>query len=807
MNHKFARFWLLAALSGLQVVFMSSCAENEVFNDSGNSKAGAVIVVSEEAHPVEIHAAEELAHFLGRVTGAECIRSPHSREGMMSIWLGTPGVNPAARETGVSGEVDALSDHGFMLKSIDNGLMITGREPLGVLYGAYAFLEEHMGVRWFFPGEDGTYLPASSGLQLGGIYDVQNPGFEERTMAFGSTATDAFMVDSWDWMVRNRMHFDVGKNIYRLYPEEMEKRGAGTQTGGHVLMRHVPDSLFDEHPEYFALVGGERIKQRGPGGRHLSQPCTSHPDVLSRVAGGIVEMLESEPAGGSYRFLNNDADVWCECERCARIAHEDEIGRYGGDVSTRYFDFVNKASREVWDTKPGADIWAYAYQSFRLPPKGTAPDPRLKVVLCDHGRCYRHSLGDDSCPGNSWFKTMYEGWAETGNPLSNFTYYNCFTQPGIIAAPLDRVIADDLRFMHGLGFVNWNFRTMPPDGDYSRIEAAGVNTARQEEHWRANIHNHYIQAKLAWDPSINVDELMKDFNAKFYGPAGAAMGSFREKLVQAWEETDGCYVYQATSTLMRKSVSGREEQMLALLDEAEKAAAGHEKYLARVRKDREIFEDRFLAGDAPGEKVFARRVEGPVTIDGRLDEGAWDEAEPVTGFIRRSEWGVAHELADFQTKVRILYDDDYIYVGLEMEEPEPLNLVMNAEERDSGRIWEDDTVELFFDPDGSGVRYVHFAINPAGVFRDSERVVEIHPSGDPAFDSGAVIAASKGDDSWSVEMKVPAENLGRRIKTGDSWTMDAGRVRKAGARREISSWLDGSFHQPENFRQVVFNGN
>lgn len=798
----------VAALVGLQVFFLFSCTGNNSSKIAVNGKSLAVIVVSEDATPVESHAAEELAHYLGRVTGAEFTRSPHPREGMFSIWVGTPGGNPAVEKMGVAGEIQALSDHGFILKSGAGGLLISGREPLGVLYGVYAFLEEHAGVRWLIPGEGGEYCPEIPVFEAGDIHDIQNPAFERRTMAFGGTNPRAYMKDTWDWIVRNRMHFYTPKYAFRMHREEMEKRGVLATHGGHVLMNMVPDALYDEHPEYFALVDGERIRQRGDGGRHLSQPCTSHPEVIRMAAGGVITRLREEPEGGVYRFLNNDVDVWCECDNCRAIDPPGEEDRRGGDVSTRYFTFVNEVSRRVMEEMPGSDIEAYAYQGFRLPPEGVRPECFLTVVLCDHYRCYSHSLADEDCEPNSWFRGMYEGWAGFENPKSNFTYYNSFTQPGIIAAPLEKVIAEDLRYMHSLGFSYWNFRTMPPDGDYSAAERAGRDISRQERHWRANAHSHYIQAKLAWDPALDFNELLADFNDKFYGPAGDAMTGFRAGLIEFWGDTDWHYMYGSTATLLRRTVErpGAVDELLAMLAEAEEAVRGEKKYLSRVREDRELFVSRFVSAEPPGETVYARRTEDPVKIDGVLDERDWADYDPVTGFIGRAEWGLGGEPVSIQTYVRFLHDGDNLYIALEMEEPRPDRLVMEAEERDSSRIWGDDTVEIFIDTEMDGVDYVHIVANPAGVFRDSYRSVDMPPGGDPGFEADIDIAASVEDGKWVVEMRISAESLNGVIREGESWAMDVGRVRRAGERREVSSWMDGSFHQPENFRRLLFTG-
>ncbi len=460
---------------------------------------------------------------------------------------------------------------------------------------------------------------------------------------------------------------------------------------------------------------------------------------------------------------------------------------------------------------PDADIWAYAYQAYRLPPMGVDPDPRLGVMLCDHGRDFRHSLDDPESPANAFFREMYEGWAKYPNRKSNFTYYNAgLTGPGsiVINRPAERIVADDLMYMHGLGFANWNMRTVPPDGVFTHIERRGRETHRQRYFWRANLHMMYIQAKLAWNPELDFDEIFDDLNDKFYGPAAGPMGMFRKEMLRLWEETPGPFMYGADWTLYGRSLvaPGAVDALLGLLDRAEIAAAGHEEYLEKVAEDRWIFENTWLAAyeiyrQRPDEAAQAGRLTDEITIDGILDERDWLNTERITGFVKRATGG---EPAQVQSYVRLLYDNDYLYVGLEMEEPEIFALQANASQRDDSAIWRDDTIELMIDPDGEGLRYVHFAINAAGVFRDSERHIGMPTAGDPNYKTDAEVAGSIDEDGrWTVEMKVSAESLGGDIIPGGSWLMNVVRSRKTGE-GEVSSWFDGQVHETDSFRRVTF---
>jgi hypothetical protein len=64
----------------------------------------------------------------------------------------------------------------------------------------------------------------------------------------------------------------------------------------------------------------------------------------------------------------------------------------------------------------------------------------------------------------------------------------------------------------------------------------------------------------------------------------------------------------------------------------------------------------------------AVRREGIVNLDGRLDDPAWTKARPITDFRQSQPTDGAK--ASLATEVRILYDDEAIYIGARMTDPQ-----------------------------------------------------------------------------------------------------------------------------------------
>ena len=94
------------------------------------------------------------------------------------------------------------------------------------------------------------------------------------------------------------------------------------------------------------------------------------------------------------------------------------------------------------------------------------------------------------------------------------------------------------------------------------------------------------------------------------------------------------------------------------------------------------------------------RAAGPIQVDGKLDEPSWQMAPKSTSFVDI----VTGEPAWFDTRVALLWDDDYLYAGFTVEEP---SVSAYLTERDS-KIYEDNDVELFIAGQDA---YYEFEIN------------------------------------------------------------------------------------------------
>jgi hypothetical protein len=169
--------------------------------------------------------------------------------------------------------------------------------------------------------------------------------------------------------------------------------------------------------------------------------------------------------------------------------------------------------------------------------------------------------------------------------------------------------------------------------------------------------------------------------------------------------------------------------------------------------------------------AVATRRSAPITVDGRLDEAAWAAATPITQLRQsRPDEGAAATLA---TEIRILYDDDALYVGARMSEPlgkagirAPLarrdQLLAADGNNGSFNSLTTDKLAVVLDPYHNHLDEVWFEINPAGVRGDQ---FNGDPSWDPVWEGATQVTA----EGWTAEMRIPYSQLRFSSKAVQTW--------------------------------------
>ena len=165
------------------------------------------------------------------------------------------------------------------------------------------------------------------------------------------------------------------------------------------------------------------------------------------------------------------------------------------------------------------------------------------------------------------------------------------------------------------------------------------------------------------------------------------------------------------------------------------------------------------ASALPRPAAAAARRTGAVAIDGRLDDVAWRAAPVITGFVQKEP--VERARAEHQTEVRILFDDEAIYVGARMHDPEPASIARQLVRRD-----EEGNADWFavgFDPRRDRRTAYVFQLSAANVQRDQYLFND--DDSDDAWDAVWQSAARIDSAGWTAELRIPLSQL--RYETSD----------------------------------------
>lgn len=198
-----------------------------------------------------------------------------------------------------------------------------------------------------------------------------------------------------------------------------------------------------------------------------------------------------------------------------------------------------------------------------------------------------------------------------------------------------------------------------------------------------------------------------------------------------------------------------------------------------------------------GQTPEAIRIQGTILTDGRLDEPQWQKATPFTEFTRiQPEDGVQPTQ---RTEVRLLYDDDYLYAGAFMADPEPSEIIARIFERD-GLTRKDDHFILVIDSHLDGLNGFAFHTTPTGVRDDYTFSGDGEGNYDGSWNTHWDVSCSILDSGWVAEYRIPWRSL--RFESGPVVTMAMVFSRIIQRKKEIviSPWISSSIYPNPRFK-------
>ena len=194
----------------------------------------------------------------------------------------------------------------------------------------------------------------------------------------------------------------------------------------------------------------------------------------------------------------------------------------------------------------------------------------------------------------------------------------------------------------------------------------------------------------------------------------------------------------------------------------------------------------------PKKTLNAVRIENAPTIDGKLTEKEWASAPIATDFVQNSP--NPQTAPTYQTEVKVLYDNQAIYIGVKCLDDEPNKIFDNLSQRDQF-----DNADLFsitLDTYQNGIEGLEFIVSAAGVQIDQK----IGDNGnDRNWNAVWKSEVSIDETGWNIEYKIPFAALRFPNKDVQKWNVNF--IRNFRRLREMSFWngldpeIDGFFNQ------------
>ncbi len=538
------------------------------------------VVVFGNAPPKTRRAADELAEYIGKVSGArpEVIEGEPAPIPDSAIWVGMQAV-----VAGLFPDLDLEFRHPeeILIAANRNHLVIAGRDRwdpdqmsrprfrtprsrIGTIEGAqdeygtanavYTFLQEYLGVRWLWPGETGLDIIKSARIVFEPFEYRYHPPIRNRDNMFRFTSMEwSVNPDFSDWARFSRLQLD--------------SISAGAVLQGHGFTDWW-ERFSDEHPEYFALQP-DGTRSGFPGPRRVKM-CQSNPDVWERWVDEVEKALEENPSQRVFSGEPNDS--WhrghCMCEDCQAWDHPDgELRRFAWEgvskdyvaLSDRHVTFANMLGRKLKERFSDQDLYVVtaAYGHSRPAPLEAAPDDNVIISSVANFFGLRTDLADRGAPAGTMHREQFAAWGEvapnlmwrpnTGDPAG--------WRAGNPIIPLEQTM-EDFRLLADVGCIGIHI-------DYVWL------------YWATQGPLYYLMAQLAWNPHADGHALMEEYFERAYGPAVETVRAY-------WE------LVEANPGLLTDELMG---QALELLDQAKTEVAGApEKYQDRVEFTRKGLE-------------------------------------------------------------------------------------------------------------------------------------------------------------------------------------------------------------------------
>ena len=478
----------------------------------------APIIVFKDAPPRTRDAAVTLAEYIEKISGVKPAVMDGEPQPLpeRAIWI---GVQPVVKTLFPKTDFDFKHAEETLIVANEKHLVIAGRDrwnpahmeakgrlamktgiqqEYGTANAVYSFIQEQLGVRWLWPGEEDV-------IKRGRIAIApMERRFHPQIRARGGMLVRTSLGDNKEseeelWARFQRVQLDsMDMNGGHGFGDWWEKYGAA-------------------HPDYFAAApDGNRtaVKPRESN----TKLCASNPKVWQQWQEDVSVEVRSDPLRRVINVSPNDGYTsgHCTCANCLAWDHPDGekmewvfsgVKFQGVSQTDRDVRFANTLARMMKERFPDRELFVLlnAYGLARNPPIGIAPDDN--VIISSVANFHMRSPKERVLP-----MQQHAGWAAKAKHL--MWRPNLGSPAGLSWGMPDVAMTqagEDFRFVaehHGIGLY---------------FDLFWQHWANQGPHYYALVH-------LAWNPQADVAAVMDDYYERGFGPAAADVKAYWQLL-------------------------------------------------------------------------------------------------------------------------------------------------------------------------------------------------------------------------------------------------------------------------------------
>ncbi|MBR2374376.1 MAG: DUF4838 domain-containing protein, partial [Lentisphaeria bacterium] len=521
------------------------------------------IVCAANALPTEKKAAADTALYIKKISGLNLEIVKKAAPGKKAIIV--------KRNT-------ALPDEAWDVRTVPEGILISGGVPNGMLYACGEFLEHALGYR--FLSFDAEFIPVKKKIIIPDNFKrAGKPFFEGRYFYRGYNTRGGV-----EYNVRFKLNSAIwGGPEWGWYAKTVDDQSCHTY--------HLYSSKFPkDKPQWLSLhTNGRRllpVSGVGPG-----QLCLTQPDSQQFIFNEMVKKIETErallksqnrPFSRIIDLSANDNTQKCVCSNCLAAAK-----RYGG-YSGAMLEFTNAIADKLAKAYPDMQLQTFAYEhTEQAPLRNIAPRKNVLIQLAQLGGEFssvsnvnRDSMRPIDHPNNRTARKQFLGWSRFGTPIKIWDYWTIYNQRRNFPYTPVSILAPNLRF-----YANHNVKRI--FGESESVMGGNLISAQ-------NFYDltNYLTAKLMTDPFQDEKKIIADFMHHYYGPAANAMTKLLDFITEAMKKESGNIgsIGIGASYLTRKFFEDSEK----IFAEAEKAAGSNRVILDRIGIERISFDEAAL---------------------------------------------------------------------------------------------------------------------------------------------------------------------------------------------------------------------